>query len=476
MVEDSKSNLWGGRFAVASDLAMQNISQSIHFDWRLAPYDLIQTQVHAQILLDNQILAASEFDELKKTLQIISRKIEKKEISYLDTDEDVHSAIERIITESLPAIGPKLRTGRSRNDQVATDLRLYVRDQNQLIVASLVALITEIRKISEQYFDLPSPGFTHLQHAQPVTLGHEFAKHCHALLRDCNRAIQMDHVIAVSPLGSGALAGSPFNPDVLKTAKLLNFNEVAANSLDAVSDRDFVAEFLFNLSMISVHLSRLAEEIILMTTSEFGYAKLHDSWSTGSSLMPQKKNPDIAELTRGKTGRFIGNLTSLLITLKALPFAYNRDLQEDKEPLFDSIDQMHLILSAMSGLVRTLTFDIDKLKKAAITNHAAATDVADYLVKKGIAFKVAHEIVGNLVLRADALNLDITELPLEEFQKAASVFQADIHSELAIQSLLNVRSSSLGTAPISVKQQLKSVAKSVQQITQWASDSLVIKL
>ncbi len=476
MVENRSSNLWGGRFAAAMDEAMMNISQSIHFDWRLAPYDLIQTQVHAQTLLDNQIISASEFDELKDCLKSIARKIHINEITYAKTDEDVHAAIERIITEFLPLIGPKLRTGRSRNDQVATDLRLYVRDQNQLITSSLAALITNIASVAEQNFDLPSPGFTHLQHAQPVTLGHELAKHCHALIRDCARAMQLDQSIAVSPLGSGALAGSAFNLDVLKTAKLLNFNDAAANSLDAVSDRDFVAEFLFNLAMISVHLSKLAEEIILLTTSEFGYAKLHDSWSTGSSLMPQKKNPDIAELTRGKTGRFIGNLTSLLITLKALPFAYNRDLQEDKEPLFDSIDQMNLILPAMSGLIKTLVFDSEKLTQAALANHAAATDIADYLVKKGVAFSKAHEIVGSLVLKAESLNLDVSELPLNEFQAASAVFQSDLLNELNLMRILNARSSSLGTAPISVKQQLKTIASSVQEINNWANSSLVVKL
>jgi argininosuccinate lyase len=288
--------------------------------------------------------------------------------------------------------------------------------------------------------------------------------------------MQLDQSIAVSPLGSGALAGSAFNLDVLKTAKLLNFNDAAANSLDAVSDRDFVAEFLFNLAMISVHLSKLAEEIILLTTSEFGYAKLHDSWSTGSSLMPQKKNPDIAELTRGKTGRFIGNLTSLLITLKALPFAYNRDLQEDKEPLFDSIDQMNLILPAMSGLIKTLVFDSEKLTQAALANHAAATDIADYLVKKGVAFSKAHEIVGSLVLKAESLNLDVSELPLSEFQAASAAFQSDLLNELNLLRILNARSSSLGTAPISVKQQLKTIASSVQEINNWANSSLVVKL
>jgi argininosuccinate lyase len=472
-MDNSSSNLWGGRFTSPSDPALVAISKSVHFDWRLARYDLLQTLAHAQVLLDASVLTASEFDSLKVVLKQMSKEINSKELNYEDHDEDVHSAIERIITNRLPEIGPKLRTGRSRNDQVATDLRLYLRDMNQEVIKQVAILGNAISDLALSKYDLPAAGYTHLQHAQVVTLGHELNKHSVALLRDCQRAIELDKRIAVSPLGSGALAGSSFNLDVSKSAKFLNFEVSAVNSIDAVSDRDFVVEFLFNISMIGLHLAKLAEEIILYTSIEFGFAKLHDSWSTGSSLMPQKKNPDIAELTRGKSGRFIGNLTSLLVTLKALPFAYNRDLQEDKEPVFDSIDQILLVLPAMTGLVSTLEFDDQRIRTTAKIGHTAATDVADYLVKNGVPFSKSHEITGQLVMKAEELGTELADLPLVEFQKISSVIQQDLPDLLVVSNLVNQKTSKLGTAPISVKHQIEDTRSNFKPVMTWAADKLV---
>lgn len=473
MPNESGGKLWGGRFAEPPAPELMAISRSVEFDWRLARYDLLQTITHCAVLLDAGVISATEFDQLKIVVKKLSVEIASGDTSYSEQDEDVHSAVERLITEQLPEIGTKIRTGRSRNDQIATDLRLYLRDLNQQITAKLLDLIVAILSQAKEHVATPSPGFTHLQHAQPVTLGHELAKHAHALLRNCNRAMEIDQRIAVSPLGAGALAGSSFSLDVDKLAKLLEFSDSAANSIDAVSDRDFVVEVCFNFAMIGTHLSRLAEEIILMATPEFGFLKLHDSWSTGSSLMPQKKNPDIAELTRGKTGRLIGNLVSLLVMLKALPFAYNRDLQEDKEAVFDSIDQLNLVLPAMTGLVATLVFDEAALVNAAKLGHLAATDVADYLVRKGVAFKDAHRITGELVLTAEAKGIDISELGFDDFQSKSGYFETDILDMLKTESILAARSSKLGTAPLAVSRQIQDLQQRVDTIRNWTNTALV---
>lgn len=473
MATEEAGKLWGGRFKDPASPELMAISRSVHFDWRLARYDLLQTMTHTSALLDVGVISASEFDALKKLINEISSGISAGKIDYQDHDEDVHSAIERIIIEALPDIGTKIRAGRSRNDQIATDLRLYLRDENQEIVKLVLLLIEAILAQAVAHVDTPAPGFTHLQHAQPVTLGHELAKHAHALMRDCDRAIEIDRRIAISPLGSGALAGSNFSLDVEKLAGLLEFNNAAGNSLDAVSDRDYAVELVFNFAMIGMHLSRLAEEIILYTTTEFGFAKLHDSWSTGSSLMPQKKNPDIAELTRGKTGRLIGNLVSILTMLKALPFAYNRDLQEDKESIFDSVDQLKLTLPAMTGLITTLLFDKEKMALSANTGHAAATDVADYLVRKGVPFKDAHQLTGELVILAEAIGVDISDLEFSHFQSKSGFFEPDIIELLKTTAVISARSSKLGTAPLSVSRQIQELHQQVDRIRNWTSNPLV---
>jgi argininosuccinate lyase len=392
--------LWGGRFSQQPADAVFALSRSVHFDWRLAPYDLRSSLAHLAILESSGLLDASVAKSIRGALNELISEVASGKFVAIATDEDVHSALERGLTDKLGAIGGSLRAGRSRNDQVATDLRLYAIDHMIEVAQQLLALQNALIAKASEYGDAPAPGFTHLQHAQPVLFGHEIAKHVQGFSRDLDRIHDWLDRALVSPLGSGALAGSslPIDPDF--TAKEMGFAEAFGNSLDAVSDRDFVAEALFNLALIGTHLSRLGEEWVLWTTEEFGFATLDDRYATGSSMLPQKKNADIAELARGKTGRLIGNLTGLLTTLKGLPLAYNRDLQEDKEPLFDSYDQVTRAIAALSGMISTASFNADNMRRAADSQLLAATDLAEWLVRKGTPFRQAHAMVGALVQRA----------------------------------------------------------------------------
>ena len=317
-------------------------------------------------------------------------------------------------------LGGKLRAGRSRNDQIATDLRLYLRDQAGMLAGEIADLQQALVDQAAQHVETAAPGFTHLQHAQPVSFAHELLKHVHALTRDASRLRDWDRRTAQSPLGAGALAGSSLPLDPQATARELGFDDACANSIDAVSDRDFVAEFVFITALIGVHLSRLGEEVVLWTSKEFSWAQLDDSYATGSSIMPQKKNPDIAELARGKSGRLIGHLTGLLVTLKGLPFAYNRDLQEDKEPVFDAIDTLRLVLPAVSGMISSLTFDTERMAAAAPEGHALATDIAEWLVRQGVAFREAHEIAGACVRRCDERGIQLWDLSDTELQEIST--------------------------------------------------------
>ncbi len=352
--------LWGGRFSDGPADAVFALSRSVHFDWRLAPYDLRSSLAHLKILESSGLLAGDVASKIRGALQELISEVSTGDFTAFESDEDVHSALERGLTEKLGDIGGSLRAGRSRNDQVTTDLRLYSIDHMIEVAQQILQLQHALVAKASEYGDAPAPGFTHLQHAQPVLFGHELAKHAQALARDLDRISDWLARTSVSPLGSGALAGSslPLSPE--KTASILGFATSAANSIDAVSDRDYVAEALFILAMIGSHLSRIGEEWCIWATTEFGWAKVADAYSTGSSIMPQKKNPDMAELARGKAGRLVGNLTALLTTLKGLPFAYNRDLQEDKEPLFDSIDTVLLVLPAVTGMVATTDFDRER--------------------------------------------------------------------------------------------------------------------
>src|SRR6478736_3885609 len=376
-------------------------------------------------------------------------------------DEDVHTALERGLVEKLGTLGGKLRAGRSRNDQVATDFRLYLRDHAKLLTAEIVDLQKAILDQAERHVDTAAPGFTHLQHAQPVSFGHELAKHVHAFARDVDRLKDWSARANYSPLGAGALAGSSLPLDPRATAAELGFTGAIANSIDAVSDRDFVAELCFVLAMVGVHLSRLGEEVCLWTSREFSWATLDDAWSTGSSIMPQKKNPDIAELARGKSGRLIGNLTGLLATLKAQPLAYNRDLQEDKEPVFDSVAQLELVLPAMAGLAATLRFDTARLAARAPQGFSLATDVAEWLVREGVSFRVAHEVAGACVRRCEELGIELDQLSDQQFAEISPHLTPQAREVLTAEGSVASRNGRGGTAPERVREQLAELTAAV---------------
>lgn len=373
---------------------------SLPFDSRLATDDLTGSRAHVRGLNRAGILSDSECSAVLSALDVVEAELASGTFVFVDSDEDIHTAIERRVTDISGPAGAKLHTGRSRNDQVATDLRLFTKRELGVVIDKVLDLQSVLLHRAREVGDAAVPGYTHLQRAQPVLLAHHLLAHCWSFARDIDRLVDARARLDVSPLGAGALAGSSLPLDPAATAEDLGFASVFTNSLDAVSDRDFVAESLFVLSLLGVHLSRLAEEVILWSTDEFGFLRLDDAYSTGSSMLPQKKNPDIAELARGKTGRLIGNLTGLLATLKALPLAYNRDLQEDKEPLFDSLDTVVLALGAMSGLIASSAFRLDAMAEAANAPTAAATDLAEWLVAKGVPFRDSHAIVGALVRKS----------------------------------------------------------------------------
>ena len=455
--------LWGGRFSQSPAEAVFALSQSVQFDWRLAPYDLRSSLAHLSVLESSGLLDKKVAAAIRKALEELVAEVASGKFTYLATDEDVHSALERGLTEKLGEIGGALRAGRSRNDQVATDLRLYAIDAMISIALSIAELQEALIAKATEYSDAPAPGFTHLQHAQPVLFGHEIAKHLHAFARDLDRIQDWLTRTSVSPLGSGALAGSslPLAPEV--TAKALGFTSSAANSIDAVSDRDFVAEALFILSMVGVHLSRIGEEWCIWSTTEFGWARVSDAYSTGSSIMPQKKNPDMAELARGKSGRLIGNLTGVLAMLKGRPFAYNRDLQEDKEPLFDSIDTVLLVLPAVTGMVATTEFNREKMALAAPLGFSLATEIADYLVRAHIPFAQAHEAAGKCVALCEASGRQLHQLTDDEFAKIHPALKGDVRDVLTVQGALASRTTRGGTAPSALAQQLSEAKSSLEK-------------
>jgi argininosuccinate lyase len=463
--------LWGGRFAGGPSEALQRLSVSTHFDWRLAPYDLLSSMAHARVLHAAGLLTDAEAEQLGATLAAMRDDVLSGDLRPGPDDEDVHTALERVLVERLGGLGGRLRAGRSRNDQVATDLRLYLRDAARQVAAAVVALEEALLTQAEQHVDTIAPGYTHLQRAQPVSFGHELAKHVHALGRDVDRLRDWDDRAAFSPLGAGALAGSSLPLDPQATAAELGFAAACGNSIDAVSDRDFVAELLFVVSMLAVHLSRLGEEIAVWTTTEFGFARLDDAYSTGSSIMPQKKNPDIAELARGKAGRVIGDLVAVLTTLKGLAFAYNRDLQEDKEPVFDAVDTVLLVLPAMSGLVATLKFDEQRMAAAAPGGHALATDVAEWLVRQRVPFREAHEIAGALVQRADAGGVELWDLTDDDLASVSAHLTAPVRDVLSAAGSVASRASFGGTAAPRVREQLVDLRARVAADADWAAPS-----
>ncbi|MGA0932096.1 MAG: argininosuccinate lyase [Candidatus Nanopelagicales bacterium] len=447
---------------------MAALSASVHFDWRLAPYDIRQTAAHARVLHRAGLLTEAELADVLGALDGLAADVATGDFLPGPDDEDVHTAIERGLLERLGALGGKLRAGRSRNDQVATDFRLYLRDQARAIAVDVIALQEALLAQAQEHIDTIAPGFTHLQHAQPVSFGHELAKHVHALARDVDRLRDWDHRAALSPLGAGALAGSSLGLDPQAVAEELGFRGALANSIDAVSDRDWVAEFLFAAAMIGVHLSRLGEEVVLWTSREFAWATLDDAWSTGSSIMPQKKNPDVAELIRGKSGRLIGDLTGLLATLKGMPFAYNRDLQEDKEPVFDAVDQLLLVLPAVTGMVATLRFDTIRMSTSAPEGFALATDIAEWLVKRGVPFRDAHEIAGACVREAESRGVELWDLDDEVLAEISAELTPEVRDVLSLEGSVSSRASFGGTAPARVREQIADVRNVVATDADWA--------
>ena len=447
--------LWGGRFAQGPEDSVFALSRSVHFDWRLAPYDLRSSMAHLAILKKSGLIAPKDADVILKALKELAQEVSAGSFTAIETDEDVHSALERGLTEKLGAVGGALRAGRSRNDQVTTDLRLFSIDHMLEIASLLTQLQTAILEKASEYINDPAPGFTHIQHAQPVSFGHELAKHAHAFARDLDRINDWLPRTSVSSLGAGALAGSSLALEPAFTAKNLGFESTFANSIDAVSDRDYVAEALFIFAMIGNHLSRIGEEWTIWSSQEFAWAKVADAYSTGSSIMPQKKNPDMAELARGKSGRLLGNLVSVVTMLKGLPFAYNRDLQEDKEPLFDSIDTLLLILPAVTGMIATTDFDREKMALAAPMGFSLATEIADYLAKKNVPFAHAHEAAGKCVAICEETDRQLHQLTDEEFATIHPKLDGGVREVLTVHGALNSRTTSGGTAPALVAQQIK---------------------
>ncbi|HEY2206708.1 MAG TPA: argininosuccinate lyase [Pseudonocardia sp.] len=465
----SAGGLWGGRFAGRPADALAALSKSTHFDWRLARHDIAGSRAHARALSRAGLLTEDELAGMLAALDALEADVVSGAFGPAEADEDVHSALERgLIERAGPELGGKLRAGRSRNDQIATLLRMWWRDTARRVATGVLDVIDALLERAAAHPGAPMPGRTHLQHAQPVLLAHHLAAHAQALLRDVDRLRDADRRTAVSPYGSGALAGSSLGLDPEAVAAELGFTGSSANSIDGTASRDVAAEAAFVLAMVGIDLSRIAEEVIVWATVEFGYVTLDDAFSTGSSIMPQKKNPDVAELARGKAGRMIGNLTGLLATLKAQPLAYNRDLQEDKEPLFDSADQLDLVLPAMAGMIGTLRFHTDRLASLAPEGFTLATDVAEWLVRAGVPFRVAHEAAGACVRSAEARGVGLDELTDAELAAASPALTPKVREVLTVAGSIGSRDGRGGTAPGRVAEQLAELRTAVVEARGWA--------
>ena len=420
--------MWTGRFTQATADKVLRYSESVSYDWELYRHDIAGSIAHARAQLAAGMLTQEEFDAIEEGLRSILADIDAGNFAWKRELEDVHMNIESELTHRIGSTGAKLHTARSRNDQVATDTRLYCRDRIDSILPALRGLQRVLVDKAEQYQDLRIPGYTHLQRAQPVTVAHHLLAYVEMLARDASRLADCRRRLNVCPLGSGAIAGSTINLDRAAIAAELGFDAVTENSMDAIADRDYVLECLFCLSLIGVHLSRLSEDLVLWSSSEFGFCTLSDAHTTGSSLMPQKKNPDVCELTRGKTGRLVGNLVSVLVAVKGLPLTYNRDLQEDKEPLFDSFATILLALQVNAEMIDAMQMNPDRCASAVADPLLLATDLADYLVRRGIPFRQAHELVGKAVALSVDTDTPLNQLSPEQFQSISSAFGEDVHS------------------------------------------------
>ncbi|SCY08750.1 argininosuccinate lyase [Microbacterium sp. LKL04] len=457
--------LWGGRFATGPSPELVELSRSTHFDWALAHYDLAGSHAHARALAAAGYLTAEEESRMHAGLDALGDALRSGDLVAVESDEDVHGALEAaLIREVGSELGGKLRAGRSRNDQIATLVRLFLLEHSRVIARDIVRVVDAIVAQAEAHSTAIMPGRTHLQHAQPVLLAHHLQAHAWPLVRDLERLRDWTARASVSPYGGGALAGATFGLDAHAVAQDLGLARPAENSMDGTSARDVVAEFAFIAAMIGVDISRFAEDIIIWNTREFSFVRLDDGFSTGSSIMPQKKNPDIAELARGKSGRLIGNLTGLLATLKALPLAYNRDLQEDKEPVFDSVTTLEVLLPAFAGMIATLRFDTDRMTASAPEGFSLATDVADWLVKRGVPFRDAHEISGALVQACEQRGIGLEDADDALLAEVSPHLEPAVRDVLTVEGSVASRDGVGGTAPVRVGEQRSALVSRVQDL------------
>ncbi len=455
----AKQKPWSGRFTEPTDAIVEAFTASVTFDRRLYVYDIMGSIAHAQMLAKVGVLTKKECDAIVRGLKAIEAEIDAGKFDWSTTLEDVHMNIEARLIERIGDTGKKLHTGRSRNDQVATDLRLYLRDGIDVVAHALGQLQQAILDLAEREADTPAPGFTHLQVAQPITFGHHLLAWFEMLARDADRLRDCRKRLNVMPLGAAALAGTSYPIDRAYTAKRLGFDAAAENSLDAVSDRDFAVEFVSASALLMTHLSRMSEELVLWSSSQFGFVELSDAYCTGSSIMPQKKNPDVPELVRGKTGRVNGHLVALLTLMKAQPLAYNKDNQEDKEPVFDTIDTVLGSLRVFAGMIPAMKVKRDQLLRAAVMGYSTATDLADYLVRKGVPFRDAHEIVGKAVRLGINTDRDLSQIDLDEFKKLSPAIGKDVYAVLTVEGSLKARNHLGGTAPAQVRAAVKRARK-----------------
>ena len=457
------AKMWAGRTDGATEKIADDFNSSIHFDSRMYKQDITGSMTHAAMLAAQGIISQADADTLIAGLEQILADIDSGTLAIDMTCEDIHMFVEQELTARLGEVGKKLHTARSRNDQVALDIRLYLRDEIKEISALTKALIVAVTDKAETYADAIMPGYTHLQRAQPITFGHHLMAYAMMLLRDVDRLSDCNKRMNFSPIGCCALAGTTYNTDRRFEAEKLGFDGICMNSLDGVSDRDFCAELMSAISILMVHLSRFSEEIILWSSWEFKFIELSDAYTTGSSIMPQKKNPDMAELCRGKAGRVFGDLMGLLTTLKGLPLAYNKDMQEDKESVFDAVDTVKMCLQVFCGMVATMTANIANMKRAAQTGFINATDLADYLVKKGLPFRSAYKISGQLVALCIQNGTVLEELPLETYKQYSDLFENDLYQDIDLVTCVEKRISEGGTSVASVKAQIQYIRENIQE-------------
>ncbi|HTF99252.1 MAG TPA: argininosuccinate lyase [Nitrospirota bacterium] len=453
---------WGGRFTEATNQLVEEFTASIPYDWRLYPYDIAGSMAHAAMLAKTGIISRRESARIIKGLEAIRKEIAAGSFTFSVALEDIHMNIEHRLIEKIGPVGGKLHTARSRNDQIALDIRMYLRDEIASLHDQLRSLQKVLVELAERGRDVVLPGYTHLQRAQPVLLGHHLLAYYEMFERDLGRLEDCFRRVNVMPLGAGALAGTVLPIDRDFVAKRLGFSSLCENSMDAVSDRDFAIEFAAAAATIMMHLSRMSEELVLWSTAEFGFITISDAFTTGSSIMPQKKNPDVAELTRAKTGRVYGNLIALLTLMKGLPLAYNRDMQEDKEPLFDTADTVSQSVTVTTAMLKGVVLHKEAMRRAAEDGFITATDLADYLVRKGVPFRRAHEIVGRAVLRATKLGCGLGDMPLAEYRKLTPLIAGDVFSAISVDTSVKRRTSRGGTAPHSLAKRLETLKKKLK--------------